>query len=141
VSVTAIVLVPISMAASIALFVSLEVLRDSTSACGALAVFWHVAIVAMLRIEAIINMAAEFIGTVKPWADTNKGAAMKPLRTVVAIGGTAIRRVVIVTIGARRGDSNVDAQLGLCPGSACRNEDRSNSDQYKKRGLIHEFSS
>lgn len=67
-------------------------------------------------------------------------AAMESLWTIVAIRSAVIRRVVIVAVWTCRGGSDVDADLSLCLGSACSNEERSDSDQRKKRDHFHERS-
>jgi ABC-type nickel/cobalt efflux system permease component RcnA len=95
--------------APVALFVSLESLRCSATASGALAVLRNSAVVAMLRVEVVIHMAMEVIGTVKPWTDTNECTSAKPLWAIVSIGGTAIGSVVIVAVGTCGCDPDADA--------------------------------
>jgi hypothetical protein len=79
-----------------------------------LASFWKWTLIAVLRMETVIYVALEVAGAVKPWASANEAVAVKPLRTVVASGGTVIRSDVIVTIGTFGGYPNGDADLSLC---------------------------
>ena len=52
----------------------------------------------MVRIEAVIHVAMETRGSVEPRSDTDKYAVNKPIRPVVPIRSTAIRRVVEISI-------------------------------------------
>lgn len=63
--------------------------------------------------KMVVYMAVEVIRAMKPWAGANENTARKPFRPVVAVGSTAIRRGVIVTVGAVGGTSNVDADADL----------------------------
>jgi hypothetical protein len=128
------------MAAPIAYFISLETPGRSAAASGALAVVRRVAIIAVMRIVAVIHVAAEFIGTVKPWANADESASVKPFWTVVAIGCAAIRLGVIVTVRTRRFNSNTEADLSLSLGRTCRDEECGSSSKRKKHKLFHELS-
>jgi hypothetical protein len=76
-----------------------------------------------VNIEAVIDMAAKPSRAVKPRAGTDEDAAGKPFRAVVAVGSTGIRSEVIVTVGARRFGSVIDAVLSLNFGGASREKD------------------
>jgi hypothetical protein len=103
------------MAASVALFVSGEVaLVDAPRRLSFLARVWHCALVPMLGMESVIDLAAETVGAMKPWTRAYEDISSKPLRAVVARGSAAIRSEVIVTVGALRGDTDTDADLRLC---------------------------
>jgi len=91
---------PSDVATSIPSFVSTEVRTiDTLRRLRFLASFWSWTLIAVLRMETVIYVALEVAGAVKPWASANEAVAVKPLRTVIASGGTVIRSDVIVTIG------------------------------------------
>jgi hypothetical protein len=115
------------VATPIAHFISLEPPGSLAPFCASLAVVRSVATVAVLWIEAVIYMAVKVIGAMKPGANADECASMEPFWSVIAIRSTAIRSVVIVTIGTYRGDSDADADLSRCLGSTCRNQECSNS--------------
>jgi hypothetical protein len=81
----------------------------------------------------IVYVTMEAIRAMKPWASANENATRKPLRTVVAVRSTAIRRGVIVTVGAVGGRSNADADADLCLyfGSGRYEANPSNSNERK----------
>jgi hypothetical protein len=93
------------------------------------AVMWVFAVVAVIRMVMVVNIAMEMLGTVKPWAGTDEDAICEPLGTVVAVGSAAIWRGIVVTVGTSRGHADTDADLRVCPGSTCRNAERSDEDQ------------
>ena len=66
------------------------------------------------------------VGTVKPWSGTDKDAAYKVTRSVIAIGCACIRVVAVITVGAYRSGAdscvdgtncNADGNLSLCMSS------------------------
>jgi hypothetical protein len=63
--------------------------------------------------EMVIYMATKVGRAVEPWAGTNEDTASKPLRAIVAVGSTVIGRYIVVAVGAVRGYSDVDRDLGL----------------------------
>jgi hypothetical protein len=132
--------VSVSVASPVALLISLEMPGRSASASGAFVIFRYAAIVAVLRIEAIIYMAMKVIGTTKPRTDAYEGASAKPLWAIVSIGRAAIGSVVIVAVGTCGGNPDADTQLGLCPGSACCNANGGNCGKHEISVLIHMFS-
>jgi hypothetical protein len=87
----------------------------------------------MFGMKMIVYVTMEVIRTMKPWASANENATRKPFRPVVAVGSTAIRRSVIVTIGAVRGrsDADADADLRPCFGSGGCEANPSNSNERK----------
>ena len=54
--------------------------------------------IAMMRIIAIVDVTVEMRRSVEPWSGTHKYAAYEPIRTVVAIRGAAIWRVVEISV-------------------------------------------
>ena len=69
--------------------------------------------VAMVGVEVIVYVAAELGAAMKPWAGTDEDAAGEPLRAVVAVRSAAIGRRFVISIGADRGWSDVDADLSF----------------------------
>lgn len=65
------------VATSVAHFISLEVgnFVKAPSRLGLLATGWHWAMVAVIRMEAVIDVAVEIGRAMKPWASTNEDAA------------------------------------------------------------------
>jgi hypothetical protein len=116
------------VAASIAHFVPLEVCNfvDTLSRFGSIATVWGWAVIAMLRMVAVIHVAVEAFSTVKPRASANEDAPGKPFRAVIAVRGTIVGSGIVVTVGTFRRDSDVDAHLSLCCGSSYRKADSSN---------------
>jgi hypothetical protein len=74
----------------------------------------HWSPVTMSRIIAIIYMTIEAMRTVEPRTSSNEKAAIKPIRSIVAVRRTAIGRIVIIAIGTTRFRSYVDADLSAC---------------------------
>jgi hypothetical protein len=91
--------------------------------------------------EAIVDMAPEVITTMKPRAGANKHTAREPLRTVVAVGGAAIRSNIIVPVGTFRSDPNVDADLSCGLGTGDKYHAGHKSEQYKYLEYAHSFTS
>jgi hypothetical protein len=88
-------------------------------------------------------MAIEVGWAMKPRANADEPAAVKPLRAVVAIGRAAIGRGVIVTVGTSWFDSNSNAKADLSLRLWCtrRDEECGGSGERKKHILVHELSS
>jgi hypothetical protein len=58
------------------------------------------AVVAMMRVIAIIDVAVPAMRAVEPWTCTQEDSAGEPFWTVVAIGTAVVRSVVVVSVGA-----------------------------------------
>jgi hypothetical protein len=97
-----------SLAASITHLVSVEVIEGPLSTLR----MWTS--VAVMWIEAVINVAAEVVGAAKPTAGSDKHAIGEPLGTVVPIWGTVVWGEVVVAIRANRLWSDIDGDLGGC---------------------------
>jgi hypothetical protein len=107
-------------AVSVVHLVSVEVLGGAVPTFpGTLAMVWKLTMVAMVGMEVIVYVAAEVGGAMKPWAGTDEDAAGEPLGAVVAVGSALVGRGFIVSIGAGRGCSDVDADLSFRLGSIC----------------------
>ena len=115
------------VAASIPRFIALELLGGSALRGGFLASFWQRAVIAVLRIERVVYFALEVAGAMKPRSNADEYAAIEPFRAVVAVGNAVIGGVIVVAVGAIRGDADFDRDLSLCFGSSCYKEDSRNS--------------
>jgi hypothetical protein len=93
------------VALSVTRFVSVEVVEPLFAAPR------QGAMVTIMGVEAIIHVAVKAVRTVEPGASAKKHASNEPIRSVVAIGGAVIRRVVEVPIGAGGLHSNADCNL------------------------------
>ena len=58
--------------------------------------------VAVMWVEAVINVAEEVVGAVEPRASSEEHAAVEPLGSVVPIWGAVVRGNVVVAIRANR---------------------------------------
>jgi hypothetical protein len=68
--------------------------------------------VAVMWIEAVINVAVEVVGAVEPGAGSDEHTAVEPLGSVVPIGGAVVRGDVVEAIRASRLCSDIDRDLG-----------------------------
>jgi len=86
------------VAMPIANFISFEVINFIEMLCGLglFATCWLWGVIAMFGMKAEIYVAAEVFRAMKPRASADKDVPRKPLRPIVAIGSTVIRRGVIV---------------------------------------------
>ena len=99
---------------------------DALGRLGLLATFWQRSLIAMLRMETIINVAFEPGSAMEPRPGANKHVAGKPFRTIIAGRSTRIRSGIIVTIGAFGCRANFDADLSICLRSGYRRAESSN---------------
>jgi hypothetical protein len=96
------------MALSIPRFVCVEVVEPL------LAMSRQGSSVTVMRIVAVVYMAVKAVRSVEPGTCSEKHAANKPIRPIVAVGSTVIGRIVEISIRADGGWSYVyaDANLG-----------------------------
>lgn len=73
----------------------------------------HWAMVTVVRVEVVVYMTVKVMRAVKPWAGSDKDAAGKPFRAVVAVRRAGIGGVVIVSVGAYRRSANSDGDLSM----------------------------
>jgi hypothetical protein len=78
------------------------------------------AVISVLGMEVVVDVAVEVVGTVEPGTCADEGAAGEPLGTVVAVGSAVVGGDVIVAVGAYRGGPDVDSDLSLGCGSGYR---------------------
>ena len=67
--------------------------------------------VSMAIVEVMIDMAVEMFWPMEPRSGSDEHAAYEPLGAVVPIGGTIVRRLLIVSVRANRGRSDIDRNL------------------------------
>jgi hypothetical protein len=70
--------------------------------------------VAVMRIEAVINVAVKVVGAVKPRAASDEDSSAEPLGPVVPVWGAVVWGIVEVTIRANRRCSDIDGNLRGC---------------------------
>src|ERR1700758_2530049 len=120
------------VAVSIPHLVSVEVIE------GFISTFRMRTSVAVVRIEAIVNVAVEAVRAVEPGADADEHAAVEPLGPIVAIRSAVVWREVVVAIRAHRFWPDIDGDLRGC---GARNAQHSgNQDRKgKKFPIVHVF--
>lgn len=75
----------------------------------------------IIPVEVIVDMSPEAPWTVVPGSRADEDSAYKPIRPVVAIGGTFVWRVIEITVGAHRRRSDLHRNLRVCLGWRNRN--------------------
>jgi hypothetical protein len=120
------------VAASITHLVSVEVIKGLVSTIR----MWTS--VALMRIEAVINVAVEVVRTVEPRAGSDEHAAAEPLRPIVSVGGAIVRGEIVIAVRACWLRSDVDGDLGGC---RVRNAQQSGSQgrDGKRFPIAHVF--
>jgi hypothetical protein len=130
------------VATSIPLFVSIEVgAIDALRCFGFLATVWHWTLVAVLRMESVIDVTSEVLRAVKPWARPHEDTATEPFGAVIAGGRTAVGSGIVVSIGTLRSYPDIDAYLRLYRWNGNRKAASSNSSQHDKFKSTHKFAS
>jgi hypothetical protein len=94
--------------------------------------------VAVIWIEAVINVALEVVGAVEPRAGSDEHATAESLGPVVPVWGAVVRSEIVVAIRANRFCSDINSDLSRC---RARNAQQSrNQDRKGKEFRIgHEF--
>src|SRR5208282_167719 len=64
--------------------------------------------------QAVVDVATEVAGAMKPRAGADEDVAAKPFRTIVAGWGAVVGSNVIISVRAFRSDADIDADLGFC---------------------------
>jgi len=85
--------------------------------------------VAVMWIEAVINVTAKVVGAVKPGAGSDEDSSAEPLGPVVPVWGAVVWGIVEVTIRANRRCSDIDGNL-----SGCRARDAQQNDNHDGKG-------
>src|ERR1700756_2689645 len=120
------------VAAPITRLVSVEVIKGLVSTVR----MWTT--VAVMWVEAVINVAVEVVGAVKPRASSDEHAAVEPLGPVVPVWSALVWGVIVVAIWASRFWSDIDRDLRRC---RARNTEQSRNQgtKGKKFPIAHEF--
>jgi hypothetical protein len=105
------------VAVAVAHFVAFEVFDVVDGPGGVLAAGGIWAVVSMVRMETIVDVALKTLRAVEPRADADEDTAAEPLRAVVAVGSAVVGWNVVIAVGAYRRWSNFDGYLGLGLGS------------------------
>ena len=83
-------------------FIAVEVIE------GLSTVFRERAMVAIVWIEPVVNVAVEAAGTMEPRSGTDKESTVEPVRAVISVGRAVIRSVIEVTVRACRRGTNAN---------------------------------
>jgi len=115
------------VAVAVAHFVAFEVFDVVDGPGGMLAAFGMRAVVSVVGMEMIIDVAAKALRAVEPGADADEDAAAEPLRAVIAVGSAVVGWNVVIAVGTNRRWSNLDGYLSLGLGSGDAEADRNDS--------------
>jgi hypothetical protein len=99
-------------AMSISCFVRVKVIER------ALSTFRDWSYITVMRIVAVIDVAVKVMATMEPGTGSDENTVNEPIRSIIAIGSTAIRLVVKVSVWAHRSRANVNRNLSGCHGHA-----------------------
>jgi hypothetical protein len=120
------------VSASITHLVPVEVIEGLVST---LRMWTHVAV---MWIEAVINVSVEVVGAVEPRAGSDEHATAEPLGPVVPVWRAVVWGHIVVAIRATRFCSDIDRDL-----SACRARDAQQSGNQGRKGkkfpIVHVF--
>ena len=94
--------------------------------------FRKMAVITVVRVVVVVNMAVEMFGAMEPRAGADKNSAAEPLGTVIAIRGALIGGIIEIAVRTDGCYSDADADLCLGLGSGCREEETGNSSYSKK---------
>lgn len=85
-----------------------------------IAVTRETTVVSVTRIQIMIHRTVESVGTMEPWACSEKGSVIEPLRSVISVGSTVVRCIPVIAIWAyRRGSTDIYTERNLCFGWGC----------------------
>jgi hypothetical protein len=116
---------------AVAGFIALEVLERRCSAGG------QRAMVAMTRIEAVVDVSIESAWSVEPGTGADEDSAEEPVRTVVAVGRAVVGREVEVAVGAVRLGPYVDADGDLAAGGKTAQKRNGKSCEDERFPAVH----
>jgi hypothetical protein len=141
------------MAATVTFFVTAKVFHMIQRVGGIrmIATVRERAVIAIVCIKVVINVAMEVVGSMKPRPGSNEHAARKPLGAIVAVRRAVIRRIVIISVRANGSGANINTDahlscLGLgAPhqadsGKSCKRyifEKLHNSNLSRRTWLLH----
>ena len=96
------------MALTIASLVSLEVIERLNAAIRVGPV------VSVMRVVTIVYVPVKAVWPVEPGTGPDEEAPIEPVRAVVAVGSTIVRRVIEVSVRASRRSTNAHRNLCRC---------------------------
>jgi len=120
------------VAASITHLVSVEVIEGLVSA------FRVWASIAVMGIEAVINVTVEVMSSVEPRAGSDEHTAGEPLGPIVSVRGAIVRGDVVVAVRATRLWSDTDGDLCGCRARNAQ-QSRNESRKGKEFPIVHVF--
>ncbi len=89
------------------------------------------AMITLAVVQMMIYVSIKVIGSVKPGSRTDKHAACKPLRPIVAVRGAVVRRYFVVSVRTNRRLADTHRNLRLRAISVSQ-KDSSSSNQETK---------
>jgi len=123
------------VAATVADFVAVELSAGMLD--GSFVAGWHGAMVAVVDVKVVVDVATEVLRAVEPRACSDEDAIGEPLWTVVAIGGAGVGRVVVIAVRAHGGGSDADGDLRMCPGRSGLGEADGESEKTERLEESH----
>ena len=126
-----------SVPMAIAHFISFEVFNVVDRPRGVLTPGWDRALVSVVGMKMIVDVAVKTLRPVKPGADANEYAAGEPLGAVVAVGSSVVGSDVIVAVRTFRRGPHFDGNLRLGFGRAYGETECSHSCQQQEREFLH----
>ena len=116
------------MSAPVAHLVTVEVLEMAGRAIGGcmLTSLWKAAVVAVMLVKVVINIAMEVTRPMEPWPCADEQAVIEPLRPVITVGSAIVGRPIVVAVGARWRSpvSHPHADIGMVRSAAQKQQGR-----------------
>src|ERR1700739_234846 len=115
---------------SVAHFIPVEVLNVARRAMciEVFAAVWIIPVPAIVAVKVVVHVTPEMIVAMEPGSGTDKDAAGKPFRPIVAIGRAIIRRIVGGAVGGLWVRPHLARHLCVCFLWRSRKTESSNSD-------------
>src|SRR3954452_1619600 len=97
------------VAVAVAHLVSVEVFGSTVPAfVRPVASMGELTTVAMIRMVVVVDIAVEVLRAMKPGAGADEDTTAKPLGAVVTVGSAMIGRDIVVAVGTRGSNTDVD---------------------------------
>jgi hypothetical protein len=87
-----------------------------------LAARWHGPLVALTIVEMMIHVSVEMACPVIPRSRSDKDTARKPLRPIITVRSTVIRRFFVISVRTNRRLSDANRDLRLCTITVSQNK-------------------
>jgi len=114
-------------------FVAFEMFNVVDRPRGVLTARWDRALVSVVGMKMIVDVAVKTLRPVKPGADANKYASGEPFGAVVAVGSAVVGRDIVVAVRTVGCGSHFDGDLRLGFGRAYGETECSHSRQQQER--------